>query len=86
MEIRILTQNRHNFGHNDFLTEISGRMLLISGGTKMVGAAGFEPTTPCSQGRYATRLRYAPTKVREAPYGASSRDGRPRANRDDIRH
>ena len=26
----------------------------------LVGAAGFEPATPCSQGRYATELRYAP--------------------------
>gem|GEM_PF-5416697 len=27
----------------------------------MVGAEGFEPTTPCAQGRCATRLRHAPT-------------------------
>ncbi len=27
---------------------------------KLVGAAGFEPTTTCAQGRCATRLRYAP--------------------------
>ena len=27
----------------------------------MVGAIGFEPTTPCSQSKCATRLRYAPT-------------------------
>jgi hypothetical protein len=26
----------------------------------LVGAIGFEPTTPCAQGRCATRLRYAP--------------------------
>ena len=26
----------------------------------MVGAAGFEPTTSCAQGRRATKLRYAP--------------------------
>ena len=30
---------------------------------KMVGATGFEPTTPCAQGRCATKLRYAPIKV-----------------------
>jgi hypothetical protein len=30
---------------------------------KMVGAIGFEPTTPCAQGRCATRLRYAPTSL-----------------------
>ena len=28
---------------------------------EMVGATGFEPATPCAQGRCATRLRYAPT-------------------------
>jgi hypothetical protein len=27
----------------------------------LVGAARFELTTPCAQGRCATRLRYAPT-------------------------
>ena len=26
----------------------------------MVGARGFEPPTPCSRSRYATRLRHAP--------------------------
>ena len=26
----------------------------------MVGATGFEPTTPCSQSKYSTRLSYAP--------------------------
>ena len=26
----------------------------------VVGAAGFEPTTPCTQNRCATRLRHAP--------------------------
>src|SRR2546426_7969048 len=30
-------------------------------GLKVVGATGFEPATPCAQGRCATRLRYAPT-------------------------
>jgi hypothetical protein len=29
----------------------------------LVGARGFEPRTPCAQGRCATRLRYAPTVV-----------------------
>jgi hypothetical protein len=28
---------------------------------RLVGAARFELTTPCAQGRCATRLRYAPT-------------------------
>jgi hypothetical protein len=31
-------------------------------GLKLVGATGFEPVTPCAQGRCATRLRYAPTE------------------------
>ncbi len=30
----------------------------------LVGARGFEPRTPCAQGRCATRLRYAPTVFR----------------------
>jgi hypothetical protein len=29
----------------------------------LVGARGFEPPTPCAQGRCATRLRYAPTET-----------------------
>jgi hypothetical protein len=29
----------------------------------LVGASGFEPETSCAQGRRATRLRYAPTRV-----------------------
>jgi hypothetical protein len=29
--------------------------------SNLVGATGFEPVTPCAQGRCATRLRYAPT-------------------------
>ena len=29
----------------------------------MVGARGFEPRTPCAQGRCATRLRYAPIRT-----------------------
>src|SRR5262245_39731806 len=29
-------------------------------GFELVGARGFEPPTPCAQGRCATRLRYAP--------------------------
>ena len=28
----------------------------------MVGVQGFEPWTPCSQSRCATRLRYTPTE------------------------
>ena len=33
-----------------------------NGPRKVVGATGFEPATPCAQGRCATRLRYAPTR------------------------
>ena len=29
---------------------------------RMVGARGFEPPTTCTPCKYATRLRYAPTK------------------------
>src|SRR5438128_11961910 len=34
---------------------------LLKAQRMLVGAIGFEPTTPCAQGRCATRLRYAPT-------------------------
>ncbi len=30
----------------------------------MVGATGFEPATPCAQGRCATKLRYAPIRLK----------------------
>lgn len=32
----------------------------------MVGTAGFEPTTPCTPSKCATRLRYVPNRKR--PY------------------
>ena len=41
----------------------SERHLGRSGSYGLVGAGGFEPPTPCAQGRCATRLRYAPTGV-----------------------
>jgi hypothetical protein len=37
----------------------------------LVGARGFEPPTPCAQGRCATRLRYAPTVWRELLRGVT---------------
>ena len=33
----------------------------------MVGVAGFEPATPCSRSRCATRLRYTPAAFEEPP-------------------
>src|SRR5689334_21110259 len=47
-------QFRYTATKSEFL---STRNFLIS----LVGATGFEPATPCAQGRCATRLRYAPT-------------------------
>ncbi len=43
--------------------EVTGISIIFTNnfGIKMVGARGFEPPTPCSQSRCATRLRYAPT-------------------------
>ena len=42
-----------------------GHRLKVRGTSRisddLVGAVGFELTTPCAQGRCATRLRYAPT-------------------------
>ncbi len=39
----------------------AGAETLENKGFKLVGAEGFEPPTPCSQSRCATRLRHAPT-------------------------
>src|SRR5678815_92249 len=36
----------------------------------LVGATGFEPATPCAQGRCATRLRYAPTPANSIRFRA----------------
>ena len=36
----------------------------------LFGAIGFEPTTPCSQGRCATRPRYAPTTPAAGTWGS----------------
>ncbi len=41
---------------------LAAMCLLLFG--KLVGARGFEPPTPCSRSRCATRLRYAPTVAR----------------------
>ncbi len=35
-------------------------------GRILVGPAGFEPATPCSQSRCATKLRYGPTSLSPA--------------------
>jgi hypothetical protein len=55
------------------------------GTRKVVGATGFEPATPCAQGRCATRLRYAPTIRPLSHEGrrrvAFARDARARAAR-----
>jgi len=32
----------------------------------LVGAPGFEPGASCAQGRRATRLRYAPTRIAQS--------------------
>ncbi len=45
----------------------------IFGAIKMVGAARFELATLWSQTRCATRLRYAPTRVRQRPVKAARR-------------
>ena len=42
----------------------------------LVGATGFEPATPCAQGRCATRLRYAPTASSLPHRRGAAGDGR----------
>src|SRR5690242_9158178 len=50
------SSERANYG-----CTIAERYSLYRGKKVLVGARGFEPRTPCAQGRCATRLRYAPT-------------------------
>src|SRR5471032_3001215 len=59
----------------------------------MVGAAGFEPATLCSQSRCATRLRYAPAIVGGVVLKALRRGGKglatgrtPRSVKDPVAH
>ena len=44
-----------------------------------VGTGGFEPPTPCSQGRCATMLRYAPN--RKSPLSQAARHDKPERGR-----
>ena len=39
---------------------------------KRIGQAGFEPTTPCTPCKCATRLRYCPKTKRMVPTGTTS--------------
>ena len=46
--------------------------------SEVVGATGFEPATPCAQGRCATRLRYAPTRQEYSENDARRHEALPR--------
>ena len=46
--------------HQEAVDAEAGCLAAKRKAAMMVGAAGFEPTTTCAQGRCATRLRYAP--------------------------
>jgi hypothetical protein len=46
------------------MLELFKILLPLAKVKKVVGVIGFEPTTTCSQSRYATRLRYTPN-IRE---------------------
>src|SRR6266568_3461568 len=56
------------------LRECGGTPIFCGDLRKMVGATGFEPATPCAQGRCATRLRYAPTQNPREFYRACERE------------
>ena len=47
-------------GFEPRLTESKSAVLPLHHESKMVGAAGFEPATACSQSKCTTRLCYAP--------------------------
>ena len=63
---RLLEQWTRDGEHRDVSQSGSRNISGMNAGEKamsrkLVGARGFEPLTPCAQGRCATRLRYAPT-------------------------
>ena len=58
-------KSRHQGGHG-----VTKSILYIV--LDMVGAAGFEPTTPSPPVKCATRLRYAPTSALYARSGTSA--------------
>ena len=49
------------------------RVRIELSGFELVGVIGFEPTTPSSRTRCATRLRYTPTPARHSPQRVSYR-------------
>ena len=62
----------------EHVTSVEGNLLIL----KMVGLAGFEPTTPCPPGRCATRLRYSPFRERTAKESGEMRIGKHRKSCD----
>src|SRR5438309_9457860 len=61
---RAIVSSRVDAGHRSRILNWPDSPLIKDEFGKLVGAIGFEPTTPCAQGRCATRLRYAPTVLR----------------------
>ena len=41
----------------------------------MVGETGFEPATPCTQNKCATKLRHSPTVICVAKNGVNGAEG-----------
>ena len=55
-----LQKNGAGEGNRTLVTSLEGWRSTIELHPHVVGAAGFEPATPWSQARCATKLRYAP--------------------------
>ena len=49
----------------DRITAAMRRGFIRGALDRLVGLAGFEPATPCSQSRCATKLRHSPLNVQE---------------------
>ena len=67
----VVTQVACRLGRADGATTLDGPR-----NQKMVGLAGFEPTTPCPPGRCATRLRYSPFRQRVTKQTGQMRIGK----------
>ena len=68
------TQNRHNDDpEKENGVKQKPAKILNQRGFRLVGAARFELATTCTPCRYATRLRYAPTREKYIRAGATIR-------------
>ena len=63
-ELQALRNHSSNLDVTEILNGSLSQRNQVQRNPILVGAEGFEPPTPCSQSRCATRLRHAPTLIK----------------------